>query len=121
MNNEALIKPTFQEQLLVKIKEKKLKNISGQEAEYLESKKRNFARYLERQKKYFVSSFYELILKYFVLKKEDLADMSEQEIRALLELVYERAHRASWYTRVFLGCIPFIGWVILANPAPSTI
>ncbi|MBI2669655.1 MAG: hypothetical protein HYX20_00690 [Candidatus Yanofskybacteria bacterium] len=103
--NGQLIENKTIEQLLIKISEMRRNNLTAKQQQNL---KKLIRRVTE--------SFGQLTWQYFEINGPQIQELSDQEFEALFLLVYERAKKASVYTKI----LDYIVWLILHN-IPNTI
>lgn len=109
MTTEALIKPaTIQEQLLGKISEMRQKNLTAKQKEEIEFHERRLIR-----------GFKTFSWLYFGVNREQILELSDQEIEALFLLVSKRARKTAVYVRILGISIPIFGWIIILGTSES--
>ena len=104
METLALVKPTVKEQLFVKITEIKQKKLTA--AQVIE---------IMEVKRCLTYAFERLVWTYFGLSKEQILELSEQEIEALSLLTLERSKRMFIFLWILQVTVPFIGLEIASE------
>lgn len=109
MTTEALIRPAnIQEQLLGKISDMRQKNLTAKQKEEIEFHERRL-----------IGGFKKFSWHYFGVNKEQIQELSDQEIEALFLLVSERARKTAVYMRILGISIPIIGWMAILGESES--
>lgn len=109
MITEVLVKPaTIQEQLLGKISDMRQNNLTAKQKEKIAFHERRL-----------ISGFKKFSWHYFGVNKEQIQELSDQEIEALFLLVSERARKTAVYMRILGISIPLIGWMAILVESES--
>jgi len=101
METLALVKPTAYEQMLSIIENMKRDNLTAVQLEKLAVMKSRIK-----------NCFLNLTLTYFGLSREQVIQLSDQELDALFTLVSERARRELIYLKVLWITVPFLSWLL---------
>ena len=100
MTSEILVKPAnIQEQLLGKICGMRHKNLAAGQIFDIKNLSRRVG-----------VTFSRLVKQYFGIDKEQILELSDQELEALFIVVCKRASRTALYLKVFFA-VPVVGWV----------
>ena len=104
METLVLVKPTAKEQLFVKITEIKRKNLTAAQVNEI-----------SEVKKCLTFAFEQLVWAYFGLSKEQILELSEQEIEALYLLTLERSKRMFIFLWILQVTVPLLGLAVASE------
>lgn len=109
MTTETLVKPAnAKEQLLGKISEMRQKNQTAKQKEEIEFHERRL-----------IDGFKKFSWRYFGVNKEQIQELSDQEIEALFLLVSELARKTAVYMRILGISIPLVGWIAILQESET--
>lgn len=103
MTTEAMIKPAnIEEQLLAKISEMRQKNLTAKQKDEMGRLSRKLGR-----------SFKSLAWTYFEIDAFQILELTNPELDALFNLVYNRARKVSIFMTILGYAIPLVGWATI--------
>lgn len=113
----ALVKHNANEQLLTRVEEMKRDRLAVEQEERAIENAKNELEFIKVEIGYSLRS---LVMKYFGLTKDQVLELSDQELETLFDVVFKRARKTAVYMKILGTCIPIFGWLYI-YPAVSRI